>query len=348
MSQIWKSNMVWGDEALSTMAGERQIGDTKREILYVDNSSTSSTEDGTLKNPYKSLPTAFATISALSADWPRRVTVYVAPGAYGTSGSPVAIYVPAGRQINCIFMGPSSVNDAFVVRQDKSIAYSEPGNFVINGNINATQGLSGHWKEFSRSQSSLFSRPIYVINNQTSDSLNCHIQMCNIEFNYQIVVSEIGGASSSACGAYEFYGANFMQSYNYVGLWMSNVTIRYRDGFSGNQRTYIGTYGPSVRIMDAKNCLFGNQMNVKGIVRASCIFDGDVIVTEANNADATYDQPLKGLFRSKFKSMAGNVVNFNGPASSFYADRLTLKFSGGTNAVTFTGGSASLANAIGE
>ena len=348
MVQSWKSDMSWKDDS-GAQYGERQTGDTKREIIYVDCSSTSSTEDGTLKNPYKSLPAAFATISALSADWPRRVTVYVAPGTYGVSGSPVAIYVPAGRQINCIFMGPSAVNDAFVVKQNKTIAYSEPGNFVINGNVNATSALSGHWKEFSRSQSSLFSRPIYFINELTGDCRNVHIQMCNIEFNYQCLVSEIGGAIATACDAYEFWGANFMFSYNYVGVWMSNITIRFRDGTSGNQRTYIGTYGPAIRIMEAKSCIFGNQTKVQGIVRTSdCVFDGDVLITEANNADATYDQPLKGLYRTKFKSMANNVVNFNGPANSFYADKLTLKYSGGTNAITFIGGSASLVNAIGE
>ena len=323
-----------------------------RENIYIDINSTSTTEDGTQANPYKTLAAGFATISENSASasvFARRVTVLVAPGTYGTSGVEVGVYVPAGRIINCIFMGPSAVYDTFIVKQDRSIAFSEPGNFTINGNVNATQAFSTHWKEFSRGQSSIFYRAITIINAQAAISRNVNIQMANIEFGFQSVVAEAAGAvDTSTSGAYAFWGANYMSGTSTINIWASNIATRYRDGTAGNSRSYILTYGPSVVIMDAKNCVFGDVTSIKGIIRTEdCIFDGNVTVTTAYNADTAFSQPLMGLYRTKFKSMQGNAVVFTGPANSFYCDKLTEKYSTGTNTVTFAGGAA-ITNRIGE
>jgi hypothetical protein len=172
--------------------------------------------------------------------------------------------------------------------------------------------------------------------------------MANVEFAGRMFIAEPAGAvNSSASGAARFYGANFMSSGKVIFLWMANVTSRARDGVQsgGSTRSWNHIFGPSVKIMESKNCLIGNSVNVLGIARAvDTVFDGNVTVTQANNSDSTYDQPMKGFYRCKFKSQAGNVVVFSGPAGSFYADRLTLKFS---NTTTFSGGTG-LGDAIGE
>jgi hypothetical protein len=274
--------------------------------------------------------------------------VYVASGTYGVYATPVAVNVPAGRNINVMFMGPCTVNDPFVVKQNRTIAYSEPGSLTINGNVNAAGTMNGFWKEFPLSQASYFTYPIFIMNELTNNARNCNISLCNIEFNWQAVVAEPAGAvDATASGAALFFGANYMGSYT-VNLWMDRVFTRYRDGFTQNSRSWNHIFVQSGRLSEARNCIFGNQTVLKGIARAvDTVFDGNVTVTEANNSDSQYQQPMKGFYRCKFKSINGNSVVFTGPAGSFYCDKLTEKFSTGTNTVTFSGGAA-LTDRIGE
>jgi len=326
-----------------------------REVIWVDVNSPKPTEDGSLANPYKSLPTAFATISPYAADWGRKVTVYVAPGTYGVYGSPAEIVVPAGRQIQCNLMGIATINDTFVVHLRDDIAFGEPGNFFLNGSLASYMADTTQHKEFKRADRSYLAEAIYVVNDLpgpgTGKGLN--IQLANLEFEKWGLVAEPGGAvDSSWSGAPRFYGAFFQEGYRNLGLWASNVTTRF-----GHNTPIAPPPVPEPKffvaenlvLYDGRNCMFGYQFFGKGIYRAqNCVFDGNVTLTTALANDAQFHQHLVGLYNCKFRGDDNTTpVTVTAPGGMFTADRLTVRQAGLVPPTVFAGG-CGLGDALGE
>lgn len=321
----------------------------KREIIWIDANSPSTVEDGSMSSPYKTLPGAFATIEQTGTvdEYNREVTMMIAPAIYGDLAAPVEFSIPAGRFIRMLFFGHSIVNDIPVIRADPANQYTEQANLWVMGVAAISGGPAvEHEKTYKRFGRTIFMHPFYAANASAVASQPYGVHLENVEFWDRCIVMEPAGAVDSTwSGAPLFFGPYYSGALDEFRVWLRNVSSRLTT--AGGAPTPGLNYfaGDNLAIMDASNSILSQNVKAKYIARAQhTVFDCSCTLTATIPASEQWYVQAPGFYACKFRTRYGIAVNFNAPAGSWRADRMTVKLSTG---ITFAGG-AGLADVFAE